>query len=73
MGGSHKRTIGKRLKEIEKQAKNKVGRATCENKIKVIKNTIREVDRYDKRYIGKRLKEEEKQAKIKMGRTYVKN
>ena len=50
-----------------------MGRANGENKIKVIKNTTREVDRYDKRYIGKRLKEEEKQAKIKMGRTYVKN
>ena len=72
MVGSYKRTNGKRLKEIEK-TKNKVGRATCESKIKVIKNTIRKVDRYDERNIGKRLKEEEKQAKIKMGRTYVKN
>jgi hypothetical protein len=39
MGSSYKRTIGKRLKEIEKQAKNKVGAVNGENQTTAVENS----------------------------------
>jgi hypothetical protein len=39
MGSSHKRTIGKKLKEIEKQAKNKVGAVNGQNQTTAVENS----------------------------------